>query len=335
MIALVLLAVAFATLLIISYLVFIWWLDRYEREPLWLVFLTFIWGGLGGTCLSCIINSTVGAGLLEVVGESASQVMTTVIVAPVVEEVMKGLVFVALLNIGNNIDNRTDGLIYGAATGLGFAAMENLWYYANGFDAANPGGLLPTIFLRTLFTSLVHCVSSALLGMAIGYARHRSGAARWLVWPALGYVLAVVNHGTWNGLATLMSVFGEQEQELAGLTLLFSCSLVLGASAMMFIMTQISLHAEHKFIRHYLLEEARRGVLPTAHAEIIPYWTKRRRRGWAPKGINKEEYIKTATLLAFRHRQLEIADGDRKHQYMEDITKFRERLQKLLLKASR
>ena len=41
-----LLAVVFATLLILGYLLFIWWLDRYEREPIWLVGLTFLWGAI-------------------------------------------------------------------------------------------------------------------------------------------------------------------------------------------------------------------------------------------------------------------------------------------------
>lgn len=328
-----LLAVVFATLLILGYLLFIWWLDRYEREPIWLVGLTFLWGGLGGTCLSCVINSTIGATAVPVLGAAASQVFTTVVVAPTVEEVMKGLIFVPLLVIGNNIDNRTDGLIYGAATGLGFSCLENLWYYMNHFDPNNLEGLITLVFLRTMFTSLVHCVSSALLGMAIGYARHRAGAFRWIMFPAMGYIAAVVCHGTWNGLATLSGAFSASAAGLAGATLLFGCLLVVGASIMMFIMTQLSLHSEHKFIRKYLLEEARRGVIPTAHADIIPYWRKRRRNDWLPPGVNKGDYIKAATLLAFRHRQLEIAKGERHHAYMEDITRYRNEVQGLLAKG--
>lgn len=329
MILFVLLAVFGATLLIFGYLTFIWWLDRYEREPFWLVIITFVWGALGGTCLSCVINSTIGANLAVEVGK-ASEVLTTVVVAPVVEEVMKGLIFLPLIVIGKNIDNRTDGLIYGAAAGLGFACLENLWYYANLFDLNNPGGVLPTIFMRTLFTTLMHCISSALLGMAIGYARHRAGALRWVIYPAMGYVAAVINHATWNGLATMAGFIGKENNELAAVTMLFGVGLIALAAIMMFVLTQLSLHSEHKFIRQYLLEEARRGVIPVAHAEIIPYWRKRRRRGWIPDTVNKEAYIKAATLLAFRHRQLEIADEERRHQYLEDITMYRNEIAKLL-----
>ena len=333
MILVALLAVALATFLILGYVLFIWWLDRYEREPIWLVGLTFLWGGLGGTCLSCVINSSIGAGAAQAFGAQASQFLTTVVVAPTVEEVMKGLIFLPLLLIGNNIDNRTDGLIYGAATGLGFSCLENLWYYINHFDPNNPEGLIMLVFLRTMFTSLVHCVSSALLGMAIGYARHRFGAFRWLLFPALGYAAAVINHGTWNFLATLSGAFGQSASALAGVTFLFGCLLVIGASIMMFILTQLSLHSEHKFIRKYLLEEARRGIIPTAHADIIPYWRKRRRKDWLAPAVDKGAYIKAATLLAFRHRQLEIAKGERHHQYMEDITRYRNEVRKLLARG--
>lgn len=319
----VLAAVCVATLIVVMYLLLIWWLDRYEREPLWVVGLTFLWGALGGTILSCIINSLTGSVLILGVGESAGNVMTVVMVAPIVEEFMKAFVFVFLVGAGNQLDNKTDGLIYGAATGLGFACVENLYYYASTFDPSQPEAIFGVIFIRTMFTALVHCISSALLGMTIGYARHRAGMARWVIWPLLGYIMAVFNHGVWNGLATISGSFGSSSAELALLTLLFSMGLVVCVSVMMFALTQHSLNAEHKIIKRFLLEEASRGVLPREHAEIIPYWLKRRKSDWLSSKIPKEPYVKAATLLAFRHHQLEIARGERKKRYLEDIARLR------------
>ncbi len=64
-------------------------------------------------------------------------------------------------------------------TGLGFACVENLWYYYN--NAVHGFGAIVAIAtIRTLFTAMLHCTSSAMLGMAIGYARHRKGAMRWV-----------------------------------------------------------------------------------------------------------------------------------------------------------
>ncbi|MEM1348200.1 MAG: PrsW family intramembrane metalloprotease [Myxococcota bacterium] len=326
----VLAAVMMATMLIVGYLVFIWWLDRYEREPLWVVLVTFVWGALGGTVFSCIVNTMIGNIVTAVVGTNVGKFVTTVMVAPTVEELIKGLIFLPLVFLGNNIDNRTDGLIYGAAAGLGFSCLENLWYYANNFNPASPEALYTIIFMRTMFTSLVHCASSAMFGMAIGYARHRSGALRWIVWPAVGYFFAVLNHATWNALASVTGMLSTSAASLAEFTLLLGVAMVLGVVVVMFAITQASLHAEHKYIRRYLLEEAQRGVLPARHAEIIPYWLRRSRSDWLPSQIDKQAYIKAATLLAFRHHQLEIAQGERRQEYLEDIANYRRQVRGLL-----
>lgn len=322
LILLALAAVGVSTGVLLCYLLFIWWLDRYEREPFWVVLLTFIWGALGGTCLSCWLNSWIQVAAAGAVGKAAANVFTTVMVAPTVEEFMKALVFLPLVAFGRQVDNRTDGLIYGAATGLGFACLENLYYYANN-ASQGAGALFAIIIMRTLFSALVHCTSSAMLGMAIGHASHRSGVLRWLVWPFIGYCCAVLNHALWNGMATLSSA-------TAGGALLLGIAFLIGVSLLMFILTQSSLHAEHKIIRHYLTEEARRGFLPLEHAEIIPYWLKRRRAGWLPSHLDKEDYIRAATLLAFRHHQLEIAQGDRRQEYLEEIAKHRQALAAML-----
>lgn len=324
-ILMILIAVALATGAIFIYLLFIWWLDRYEREPIWLVGITFIWGALGGTCLSCFFNSTIGSAAVGIVGAQAAKVFTTVVVAPTIEEFMKALIFVPLLLIGNNIDNRTDGLIYGAATGLGFACLENLWYYMNNVGKGAEA-LFAIIVMRTLFTALIHCTSSAMLGMAIGYARHRSGALRWVLWPLLGYLCAVTNHAVWNGIATVSGVLGKA----GSIAILGGVLIIIFVSLVLFILTQMSLHAEHKFITHYLEEEAKRGVIPMEHATIIPYWLKRRKKDWLPPHVDKGEYIKAATLLAFRHHQLEIAQGERRERYLEEIALYRQRVNQLL-----
>ncbi|MFU8803389.1 MAG: PrsW family intramembrane metalloprotease, partial [Bradymonadaceae bacterium] len=315
--------VGIATMVVVSYLVFIWWLDRYEREPIWLVLLTFLWGALIGTCLGCVLSIP---GMLLSVGLFGAEMgglISAVVVAPLVEEFTKGLVFVLLL-FTRHIDNETDGLIYGAATGLGFATLENLAY----FVGAAEGGMevfLGIVTVRTLFTALVHCISSALLGMFIGYARHRSGQLRWLIYPGIGFGLAVLNHGLWNLLATLSGFDGSNTEGL--LFLLLGMAMVVGLSVMMFALTQLSLKREHDVIRRFLLKEAEKGTLPRAHAEIIPYWSRRRKKGWLDPKISQNAYIQAATLLAFRHYQMEIAEGERSEQYLKDIERYRHEVQ--------
>ena len=312
-------AVLAGSLVVVGYLVVIWWLDRYEREPLWLTLLVFAWGAFGGTSMGCLCSLPCVLGAAAAAGEAAGQVFGAVVVAPVVEELTKGLVFIALL-LTRHLDNETDGLIYGAAAGLGFAAVENV-AYAIGAAEMGTGAVVLLMFVRTLFCAFVHCISSGILGMTIGYACHRAGPARWIVWPAIGLVLAIGNHALWNALATAVEfeVIGEASPLLTVLAML----IVVAAGAGMFALTQFSLYREHQVIRRHLLAESALGVLPAEHAAIIPYWSRRRRTGWLAPQVLREPYVRAATLLAFRHHQLEVARGERRERYLQDIAALR------------
>lgn len=312
-----------ATAVLLAYLVFIWWLDRYEREPLWLVGLVFGWGATIGVGCGCALNTTLLAPFRSVLSPGASMGLAAIVVAPVVEEITKGLVFVPLVGT-DHFDNVTDGLIYGAATGLGFAAVENLLYFTK--FVASPeitaAGLVGMAAVRTLFTAVMHCISGALFGMFIGYARHRDLDLKWLVYPAIGYVLAVVNHSLWNAASFLSQI--HTGFQLAGI------ALVAVASVVLFALTQYSLKREHDVIREFLHREAERGLIPDEHADIIPYWTKRRRDDWLHDRIDREAYVEAATLLAFRLHQLDLADESRRDAYVDDIEHYRNRVRELL-----
>ena len=312
-------AVIAGSLVVFGYLVVIWWLDRYEREPFWMTLVVFAWGALGGTSLGCCCSLPLMAGAAAVTGEAGGNVIGAVVIAPVVEEITKGLVFAALL-LTKHLDNETDGLIYGASAGLGFAVVENI-SYAIGTAEMGTGAVLMIVFIRTFFTAVVHCISSGILGMTIGYACHRAGPARWVVWPAIGLVLAIGNHALWNGLATAVEfeVIGDASPILLALAML----IVAAAGAGMFGLTQLSLHREHQAIRRHLLAESALGVIPQEHASIIPYWSRRRRIGWLAPNVPHEPYVRAATLLAFRHHQLEVARGERRERYLQDIAELR------------
>ena len=48
-----------AALPVVFYLIVIWWMDRYEREPWWLVLLTFIYGAIGAIILGIVLSLAV------------------------------------------------------------------------------------------------------------------------------------------------------------------------------------------------------------------------------------------------------------------------------------
>ena len=41
---------------VLLYVYLIWWLDRYEREPIKLIGLAFLWGAIGSSIISLIFD---------------------------------------------------------------------------------------------------------------------------------------------------------------------------------------------------------------------------------------------------------------------------------------
>ena len=80
----------------VTYLFIIWWMDRNERDPFWIVFLNFFWGATGAIILgiigSLIFQIPLSLGLWAFFGENAgglTDLSRAVITAPLVEELTK------------------------------------------------------------------------------------------------------------------------------------------------------------------------------------------------------------------------------------------------------
>lgn len=322
--AFLLLSVVAAALPVLCYLLFIWWLDRYEREPLGVVALTFLWGATGGVIVGVQL-SLVAVGVLVQGGVEPDFAVTATVVAPLAEEPAKAIVLGILL-LGRNFDNTTDGLVYGAATGLGFAMTENFFYFLEPSQSGDVETFEQLVFIRGLFTALMHCAASATFGAVLGRFRFRGFPRQWIVAPLVGYGLAVLIHGAFNGLLSATVTTGEETYSMAALAIVPVVGLVL------FAITQMALHAEHKMIQRELEAEARHGVLPVEHARIIPFHLKRRRSDWLSPAIDKETYVKAATILAFRRHQARL-QGKATGSQNAEIHRLRVQINNLLAEA--
>jgi RsiW-degrading membrane proteinase PrsW (M82 family) len=70
----------------------IYWFDRYEKEPKLLLGAAFFWGVVFAAGGAFLINTTFGIGIYLFTGsEAASEIGTASIIAPLVEEFLKGL----------------------------------------------------------------------------------------------------------------------------------------------------------------------------------------------------------------------------------------------------
>ncbi len=182
------------------------WIDRWEPEPPRLLLGAFLWGAGFSALTALIINSSAAVVIDSVTG--AGDVYGAVLVAPVVEEAVKGSFLVGLLLFRfREFDGVVDGIVYAGLVAAGFAFTENVLYLGSAFAeeqvAGQSGGVLGVLLLRGLLSPFAHPLFTAMIGIGAGVAA-RSGSIAVRVGAVLvGYLVAVGLHALWNGSAVV------------------------------------------------------------------------------------------------------------------------------------
>ncbi len=189
---------------------FVNWLDRYEKEPKLLLGAAFFWGVIIAGGGAYLLNTAFGIGIYTLTGsEGAAEFGTTSIVAPIIEEGLKGLaVLVVFLLFRKEFDSVLDGIVYGAITAMGFAAIENVLYiYRNGYQASGWEGFWTLVVIRVLLVGWMHPFFTAFTGIGLAIARmSRNTIVKILAVPA-GYTIAVLAHAFHNTFSGLLGGF--------------------------------------------------------------------------------------------------------------------------------
>ena len=295
-----------------AYLVFIWWFDRYDREPFKLVLQNYVWGAIGAIIFA-VLGSMIFSTILSefVSNKNDLNYLGTIAIAPVVEEITKGI-FLLITVTNKKFDNITDGIVYGGAIGLGFGMTENFLYFISyGTTISN---WITIVIIRTLFSAVMHCVSTATFGAFLGLAKFKGTASR-IFLPITGLIIAMIIHFSWN--------YSVSYQSTAILGFLF-----LGVTIIIFIaIFSASVTSEKKMIIDELLPEIALGIIPNEHLNILCS-PNRNRRGWVDENIRRP-YIKAATTLAFRKKQLKSSKGHSKDYYESEVNKYRQFIKNL------
>ena len=322
------LVLAFASLIaavvpMFTYMVIIWWLDRNEREPFWMVLLCFVWGGTGAIILA-IIGSILFqiplATLIVTVSNDPADLIDlsgAVVVAPIVEEATKG-VFLLIIAMSKRFDGIVDGVVYGGAIGLGFGMTENFMYFLS--YGTTPASWLFIVVIRTLFSAVMHCMSTATLGAFIGYAKFKGIGWKMLLVP-MGYAVAVFLHFAWNASVSF------EDTTLLGFLFLIMYFVAI------FAIFQIAIYMEGKTIHRELEDESINGVIPSEHLLHLPFVTKRNKKGWLHTSINQKEYVKTSIVLALRKSQYKSTTGNRQTVYLKEVESYRYKIQMMFYNA--
>lgn len=310
-----------AVIPMVVYLLILWWLDRNEREPFWVMILNFFWGATGAIILGVIgsiIFQTSLSGLINSItdGNSADMEKLTgaIITAPVVEEFTKGI-FLLIMSLRRGFDGVVDGIVCGGAIGLGFGMTENFMYFVSSGE-----NWIMLVIVRTLFSAVMHGLAQATFGGFVGLAKFKPIGLKFFLIP-FGYFCAVLLHFAWN-----LSVSFED-------TTLLGLVFVILYFAGFFALFQIALFFESKTILFELSEEAKTGIILEEHLRFIPYSTRRNRSGWCPPFIDKKYYINTAITLAFRKHQYRLISEKQKLLYYNEIQNLRNKIYQIFQNA--
>ena len=329
------LAVLAAIVPMTLFLLCVWWLDRYEREPLWMVVSTFFWGAVGGVILAVIGSLILEVPLSLVLAGDAREAAGPVLVAPFVEEITKGCVLVLLLR-HRLFDNATDGFVYGAAAGLGFGMTENFLYFSMVGMSGDAGGFFLVIFLRTLFSAPLHAMASGTFGAALGLAKfQRLWPLRWVL-PPVGLLMGMGLHFFWNAMAVFLEQrTGPTDLALAGSGMLLQFGGLILYFLAFFTLFQLSMLHERAIIGRELGEEARKGILPPSYVPILQSYLRRIRGDWLPPSIPHHHFVALCTRLAFRKHQLARVRESQRFDYQEEVRVLRQELQALIERTGR
>jgi RsiW-degrading membrane proteinase PrsW (M82 family) len=294
------------------YVLFIWWLDRYEKEPFWLLGLAFLWGAIPAAILAVLLEIVFDLPLAALGEESlAANLISASISAPLVEESVKGIALVGLvLLFRREFDDVLDGIIYGAMIGLGFAFTEDaLAYFVPILSQEGIGAGLVNIFMRTIVFGVNHAFWTGVIGAAVGYARLSPDWGRRLVAPVAGWTAAVVLHGIHNAGATLV-------EQTSCLSLGVSLVVDWGGALLLLTIALLMIRRESQWIERGLVEEVRRGALSPQEFDLLRSSRRRftvrwqaRSRGGRAASLAVGRYFQCATELAFKKQHLR-AFGD-------------------------
>ncbi|MEM2138512.1 MAG: PrsW family intramembrane metalloprotease [Candidatus Anstonellaceae archaeon] len=227
-----------------AYFAAAWYFEkREEGKPLRFFAGMFVWG-MFAAFLSLLISSGFVAELSGA-GIVPYAVIVTILVSPIVEEILKGT-GVLFMSGHHEYNDTLTGLLLGFTVGAGFAFVENWFYFAfrsNPYDVTL-GGWLMLIAYRSFFNTLAHGCFTAAVSTAIGYLRSVDALKQFARLAfAPGVFMAVMLHVIFN-LTALADSYAIASREMP--FFIFNPTLIILLAAMFFLVLVLAVIDEKK-----------------------------------------------------------------------------------------
>jgi protease PrsW len=298
-------------------------LDRNEKEPWRLVLVAFAWGAIVATSMVIWGESLWGAISERVLVPGPGLDASTAFSAGLLEELAKGTaVLVLFLVMRNEFDDVVDGIVYGAAVGLGFNFMESIAYMTNLYAIFSPEGAggyaagFQWYARQVLGLFFGHATYTALIGAGIGIARQLPRRREKVIAIASGFLIAIAAHFSWDAWFAFFPIEGSA----LGLIEIHLRTLIMTGpfTAAVLALLLSGIHFEGRALADQLRKEASegRGAIMPAEVEILTSpWRRMTERLHALGRGGFRAYFKLARLQT---AQLDLA-MERWHRERQEI----------------
>jgi RsiW-degrading membrane proteinase PrsW (M82 family) len=298
-------------------------MDRNEKEPWRLVMVAAAWGAIVATSLVVWGESLWEASAQRSLVPGPGMDASLAFMAGTLEEVAKGIAVVMLyLVMRNDFDDVVDGIVYGAAVGLGFNFMETITYMTNLYAIFAPEGIggfaagFQWYARQVLGLFFGHATYTAFIGAGLGIARQLPSRKQKVFAVGSGFIVAIAAHFSWDAWLSFFPIentlFGLVEMHLR--TLVMTGPFTAGVIALLLF----GIRYEGQNMLDQLRKEAANGqgaILPEEVSVLASPWQRLKQRLFALNTAGLKGYFKVSRLQT---AQLDLA-MERWHRERQEI----------------
>ncbi len=179
---------------VIVIVLFMYFRDRYEKEPIGFMLKVFLWGMIA-TIPIAIVEAMLSPFLLGLFGT----IVGIGVVAGLVEEGGKYLVFKKFVYNNYNFNEPYDAILYAVLVSMGFAVIENVGYIFNADKYIYVG------ITRSLYSIPGHALFGVIMGHYFMLAKYKGNVKRNL---KLAFIVPFLVHAGYDILVGMSGAVG-------------------------------------------------------------------------------------------------------------------------------
>ena len=199
-----LILLSIAILPVVGLLIFIYFQDKYQKEPIKSLLKAFF-GGMLAVVIDVILVTFIEYTIGRIPILCDTVFYDSFLTAGIPEELCKFLIFMKFIWRDKNFDEYFDGIVYAAFISLGFACVENIEYvFIYGFGVG---------ISRALFAVPGHFLFGVLMGYFLSLAKFTPEKRKHYI--LLGLLFAIVAHGLYDWLLMFINRLANMDSDVA------------------------------------------------------------------------------------------------------------------------